>query len=193
MSSLLIGAHQVAEHQKAPARELHLCGTFGLALHEPAGGESGHYRGEFGVEKVLPLPGELEKAVVGPDDLVALRSEDDHGEGGVDHGVLGGHIHIAGHIVDIFEDLPLTLGIAPAKVDVEQDNDEPLRRAQFRAEQERRRRKDRQTDEIELETRFQQPGQLLFPHRKTPFCRTVRPCWGQWSKMLRKKDSIIIT
>ena len=102
LAVLVVRTDQMAEDHKAGIPYVDLCGAFILPLHQPAGGEVGHGGGELGVEKVLPLTGEGEKALVGPDDLVGLRLEYDHGQGRVHHGVLGGHVDIAGHIVDIF-------------------------------------------------------------------------------------------
>ena len=152
---LFIGADQMAEHQEAAAGELHLHGALRLSLHQPAGGKTGHHRGEPGVKEVLPLPGELKKAVVGPDDLVALRTENDHGEGRIDHGVLGGHVNIAGDVVDILEDLLLPLGIAPAEIGIEQEDHNALRAAQPGAEKGGGDGKEHQTDKIELKTGLQ--------------------------------------
>ena len=125
----------MAEDLEAPLPQQHLGGTLGLALHEPAGGKVGYGGGELGVKQVLALAGDLQKAVVGPDDLVVLRPEDDHGQGGVDHGVLGGRVHIAGDAFNILDDLFLPVGVAAAEVKVEHQHHRQFRQGGGAAEQ----------------------------------------------------------
>lgn len=92
--------------QKAPSAVFHLAGALAPALHQPPDIKAGNQRGQLGIVQMLPLAGELEKAVVGPDDVVALRAEEHHGQRGVDHSVLGCGLHIAGVAVQTFVDLP---------------------------------------------------------------------------------------
>ena len=162
--ALILGADQVAEDQEAPLPEAHLGGALSLALHEPAGGEVRHRRGDFGVEQVLPLAGELEKAVVGPDDLVVLRPEDHHGQRGVDHGILGGRVHVAGDALDVFDDLLLPLGVAAPEVEVEHRHHRRLDHRHCHAEQRRHRGEEEQEHKVEPQAGLQQMGQLVFPH-----------------------------
>ena len=103
----------MAEDQEPPPIQEDLAGTLGLALHEPAGVKAGGRLGDLSVEEVIPLPGDLEEAVIGPNDFLGLRPEDDHRQGGVDHGVLGGHVHVVGDILDVAQDL-LPPGVAAA-------------------------------------------------------------------------------
>ena len=74
----------------------HLRGALAFALHQPVGVEARNQGGQLGVVQVLPLVGQLQEAVVGPDDVVALRAEEHHGQGGIDHGVFRGGVHGAG-------------------------------------------------------------------------------------------------
>ena len=96
----------MAKDLKAPAGVLHLAGALVSALHQPVGVKAGDQGGQLGVVQVLPLVGQAQEAVVGPDDVVALRAKEHHGQGGVDHGVLSGGVHIAGVAVQILVDLP---------------------------------------------------------------------------------------
>ena len=85
------------------------------------------------------------------------------------------HIDVAGDVVDILEDLLLPLGIAPAEIDVEQDDHNALCAAQPGAEEGGGNGKQHQTDKIEAENRAPVTGTASFPHRKTPFPPHVRP------------------
>ena len=125
-AALLLGADQGAVDQKPPVVQHHLAGTDALALQEPPGIEAGDQGGEAGVEKVLLAVGELEEPLVGPDDLVGVRVEDDHGQGGVDHGVPGGHVHVGGDRLDIAEHFPLADAVAAPEVEVEDNHHHPL-------------------------------------------------------------------
>ena len=151
------GAHQMAKDQKPAAAILHLGGALVFALHEPPGVEAGDEGGQLGVEQVLPLAGELEKAVVGPDDVVALRAEDDHGQGGVGHGVFGGGVHRAGDVFQIAGDLPAAaIRVLPA-VDRQGQDHGQLDHGQGDGEKSGDQGEQDQTDEIQLKAGLKQP------------------------------------
>ena len=151
------GAHQMAEDQKPAAAILHLGGALVFALHEPPGVEAGDEGGQLGVEQVLPLAGELEKAVVGPDDVVALRAEDDHGQGGVGHGVFGGGVHRAGDVFQIAGDLPAAaIRVLPA-VDRQGQDHGQFDHGQGDGEKSGDQGEQDQTDEIQLKAGLKQP------------------------------------
>ena len=72
------GTDQMSKDQKAPAAVGDLCGAFALAFHQPTGVKVGNQGRQLGIKEMFPLAGELQKAIVGPDDVVALRAEKDH-------------------------------------------------------------------------------------------------------------------
>jgi len=78
--------------------------------------------------------GEVEEAVVGPDDVVALRAEEHHGQGGVNHGVFGGGVHVAGVAVQIFVQLPAAAHRGLAAVQGQQEHQSQLHQGQLPAE-----------------------------------------------------------
>ena len=123
---LLLRADQGTVDQEPPVVQHHLPGTDALALQEPAGIKAGHQGGKGGVEEVLPPVSELEESLIGPDDLVRVRVENDHGQGGVDHGVPGGHVHIGGDRLNVSEHLPLADAVAAAEIEVENDHHHQL-------------------------------------------------------------------
>ena len=144
------GPDQVSVHQKAAGTEGDLGGTLVFPLHEPAGIKIRDHAAQLGVEQVLLLPCQMEKTVIGPDDVVALRPEDHHGQGGVYHGVLGGHIHVPGDVLDVLGYLPPPPAAVLPVIQPQQDHHHGLRRRQIQAEKGGCRGKQDQTDEIEL-------------------------------------------
>ena len=151
------GAHQMAKDQKPAAAILHLGGALVFALHEPPGVEAGDEGGQLGIEQMLPLAGELEKTVVGPDDVVALRAEDDHGQGGVGHGVFGGGVHRAGDVFQIAGDLPAAaIRVLPA-VDRQGQDHGQFDHGQGDGEKSGDQGEQDQTDEIQLKAGLKQP------------------------------------
>ena len=113
----------------------------------------------------LSLAGELEKAVVGPDNIVALRPENNHGQGRVDHGVLGGGIHRTGDTVQIFSDLPTpAAAVFPVIQAKAQDNDQLCHR-QGDGIEGGQQGEDDQTDEVELQPGLKQLGDLTVQKR----------------------------
>ena len=56
------------------------------------------------VEDIILHAGELQKAVVAPEDLLRVGAEDHHRERGREHGGLVGRGHVVGHIVDVAAD-----------------------------------------------------------------------------------------
>ena len=161
---LLAGTHQVAEDQKAPLTHHHLLGALALALHQPAGAEVGHGGGELGVEEVVPLSGELEESLVGPDDLVSLGLEDDHGQGCVDHGVLGGHVDVRRDTVDVLENLPLSAAIGLAEVDIQGHDDHRLGQGQVPVPHNGGSEHEADHgDKIKPQAGLQQTAELVFP------------------------------
>ena len=143
-------------HQKAASGKGHVTGALVLALQQPAGIKAGDHGGQLGVEQVLPVVRQLEEAVVGPDDISALRTEDDHGQGGVDHGVLGGHIHCAGDVLDVLGHLTAALVEGGAVVQTQQGHHHQLQGRQRQAEQGGGQGKYHQTDKVELEAGLKQ-------------------------------------
>ena len=89
---MLLATHadQLSKDLIAPSLDDVLVRALCLPIKEPLGGELGHRRGDMGVEDVVPVAAQIQEPVVAPDDLPVFRSEDDHGEGGVGHGVLAG-------------------------------------------------------------------------------------------------------
>ena len=168
--SLLVGADHVAEHQKAALAQGHLTGALPLALHQPAGGEAGHRVGQLEIKQMLPLPCDLKKAVVGPDHLVALRPENNHGQGGIGHGILGGHVDIVRDILDILQNLLLPLGIAAAEVEVQRHHHHRLHGGQRPvAPRPGGQSKEHQADKIQPQAGLQQVGELFLAHTGPPF------------------------
>ena len=150
------GAHQVAVDPEVPPGAGHLARALALALHQPMGVEVRDQGGELGVEKVLPLAGELEEAVVGPDDVAALRAEEDHGQGSVDHGVLGGGVHIAGIALQIPAELPAAAAGGMAAVQGQTDHHGQLDPCQRTGEGRRQQGEEDQTGEIQPEAGLEQ-------------------------------------
>ena len=157
----LLGAHQTAKDQKFPLAHLDLAGALGLALQQPAGVEAGHGGGELGVKQVVPAVGELEEPLVGPDHLVGVRVEDDHGQRGVEHGVPCGHIHVGGYALQVAEHLFLPAAAVAAEVKEENDHHYPLHGGHGRAEKSGGCGKTDQTKQIEPQTGLQKPGEPL--------------------------------
>ena len=146
----LAGADQVAVDPEAAACVLHLAGGGLLALAEPVGVEIGDHGGQLGVKHMLLLAGELEETVVGPDDLLTLRTEDHHGDGGIHHGILAGHVHIVCYAVQIFADLlPAAVGIL-AVIEDQGQHHHQLQPRQRRGIDGGEEGKQGQTDEIQL-------------------------------------------
>ena len=156
----LAGPHQMAVYQEAALPQLHLVGALALALQQPAGVEIGENRLQLGVKQVLLVAGELEKAVVGPDDVPALRPEDDHGQGGVHHGVLGGDVHIAGDVLNILGDLPAALVQAAAVMEGQQHHHRQFQHGQGQTEHGGGQSEQNQADKIELQAGLKQLGQF---------------------------------
>ena len=124
----------MAVDQEPPPRVGHLGGALVLALHQPVGVEAGDEGGQRAVIQVLPLVGQAEKALVGPDDVAALRAEEHHGQGGVNHGVFGGGVHVAGVAVQIFVQLPAAAHRGLAAVQGQQEHQSQLHQGQLPAE-----------------------------------------------------------
>ena len=122
------GAGKLAKNQIPPAAEGDLVGMGALALHDPAGLKAGDDRRQLALIELVAalLAGELEKTVVGPDDLAALRAEHEHGQRSLGHGVLGGNIHAAGHVIQILADLPAAAASALPVIQRQRQNDHKL-------------------------------------------------------------------
>ena len=150
----------MAVYQEAAIPQLHLVGALAFALQQPAGVEIGEDRLQLGVKQVLLVAGELEKAVVGPDDVPALRPEDDHGQRGVHHGVLGGDVHIAGDVLNILGDLPAALVQAAAVMEGQQHHHRQFQHGQGQAEHGGGQSEQNQADKIELQAGLKQLGQF---------------------------------
>ena len=165
---LVVGVDQVAEDQEPALSPEYLRGALGLALHEPAGIKTGDGVGDLPVKEVVPLPCDLEKTVIGPDDFLRFRPEDHHGKGGVHHGILGGQIHIAGDVFNIVQDLTPADAVALAEVEVQDEDDDSLCCGQSVSPgQCGGRGKSGQEDEIQTKAGLQQVGKAFFVHRDT--------------------------
>ena len=155
-----VGTHQMSVDQKAPSAVFHLAGALAPALHQPPDIKAGNQRGQLGIVQMLPLAGELEKAVVGPDDVVALWAEEHHGQRGVDHSVLGCGLHIAGVAVQTFVDLPAPApGRFPA-VQAQAGHHRQLYAGQRPGEGRRQQSKDNQAQKVQSEAGLKQLVQL---------------------------------
>ena len=152
----LTGADQMPIHQKAASSKCHVAGALVLAFQKPAGIEAGDHGGQLGVKQVLPVVRQLEEAVVGPDDVAALRTEDDHGQWGVDHGILGGHIHCTGDVLNVLGHLPAALAEVGPVIQPQQGHHCQFQGRQGQAEQGGGQGKHHQTDEVELEAGLKQ-------------------------------------
>ena len=160
-AALLLGADQGAEDQETLGSQLHLPGTGALSLQEPPGIEAGDQCGELGVKEMVPLVGELEKPLVGPYDFVGVRLEEDHGQGRVEHSVPAGRVHVGRHRVDISKHLLFAKAVAAAKIEVENDDHDPLHHGQRHGKQSGGGSKKDQAGEIEPQTGLQQVGELF--------------------------------
>ena len=79
---------------------------------------------------MVGVAGEVEEAFIAPDDVIGVRPEDGDGEGGGDQGPPGGHVHAAGHVVQIGHDLFLPAADAGLEEEVEQKDQDQLRQAE---------------------------------------------------------------
>ena len=170
-AALVAGAHQVAVDHKPAAAEAHVVGTLVFALQQPPGVKAGDNGGELGVEEVLPVAGEAQEAVVGPDDIVALRTEDPHGQGGVDHGIFCGHIHVAGDIFNVLGDLPAALVAAGAGIQPQDQHHHSFQHRQRNGKQGGGQGKQDQDHKIQLHTGLEKLGYFSVQERKPPFCK----------------------
>ena len=110
---------------------------------------------------MVPLVGELEKPLVGPYDFVGVRLEEDHGQGRVEHSVPAGRVHVGRHRVDISKHLLFAKAVAAAKIEVENDDHDPLHHGQRHGKQSGGGSKKDQAGEIEPQTGLQQVGELF--------------------------------
>ena len=162
---LLLGADQVAKDLVTPVADIDLGGALVFALHEPPGVKVGHRLGDLSVKEMVPLPRDLEEKPVGPDDLLGLQAENDHGKRGVHHCVLGGNVNIPGDIFDVVEDLPPPQGVPLTKVEEEEQDQGPFRRGQDMVPHQRRdQREERQHHKVEPEARLRHTWRVLFVH-----------------------------
>ena len=100
--------------------------------------------------------------------------KDDHGQGGVYHGILGGHVHIGADVVDVIEDLPPADFIAAAEIEQQDKDDDPLHTGQrIPPRQSGGGGKGGQKEEIEPKAWLQQVGKALFTQRR-PLLSQVR-------------------
>ncbi len=54
-----------------------------VPIQQPLGLEGGHQGGEFGLKEMVWVPGQVEEALVAPDDVVGVRAENHNGQGEV--------------------------------------------------------------------------------------------------------------
>ena len=67
-------------YQEAASGKGHVAGTLALTLQQPAGVKApGITADSLASNRCSPVIRQLEEAVVGPDDVAALRTENDHG------------------------------------------------------------------------------------------------------------------
>ena len=95
---------QIAEHAEVAPTEHHGLGAFAFALEQPVGRKIGEHFIDAVVKDILLHAGELQEAVVAPQDLARVGAEDHHREWGREHRGLVGGGHIVGHIVDVLAD-----------------------------------------------------------------------------------------
>ena len=124
------GTDQIAENQVQLVAHGNGFGAEVVSIQQPLGLEGGHQGGELGLKKVVGVAGEVEKAFIAPDDVIGVRPEDGDGEGGGDQGPPGGHVHAAGHVVQIGHDLFLPAADAGLEEEVEQKDQDQLRQAE---------------------------------------------------------------
>ena len=97
---------------------------------------------------MLPLPCDLQKAVVAPDDISALRPEDQHGQRRIGHGILGGQLHISRHVIQIFLDRFLPALASALMIQPQQDHHHQFSRPQIGTERAGSQSKQHQKQEI---------------------------------------------
>ena len=127
---LVPSAYQVAIHEILFLPHRNGLGGQMVPIQQPLGLEGGHQGGEFGLKEMVRVPGQVEEALVAPDDVVGVRAENHNGQGGGDHGPPGGGIHPAGHVVQVDHDLLLPPGDARLEVEVEDQHQHQFCQAQ---------------------------------------------------------------
>ena len=158
------GAHQTAVDPEAVAVQRHPLRAFLLAGEQPLDLEVRRRFGKPHLKKMLPDTGQLQKALVAPDDLPGIRPEHQRRQGGIDEGGLAGGVHAAGHGVDVLQNALAAFLVALPEVDVQQRRHHSLRQSQLPIHGNGRRHEQQHEKEVEFQVRLQQSGKFLVAH-----------------------------
>ena len=127
------------------------------ALQNPlvvkVGGQLAHAH----VQHVLPRLRQAGEALVGPDDLAAVRLEHHHGQGGVEHAVFTDGVHAAGDGLNIPHHVVPSACALTAVEQVQQHQSRQLHRRQHRLEGRGDAGKGGEAEKIGLQVRLYQP------------------------------------
>ena len=125
------GAHQTAVDPETVIVQLHPLRAFLLSAQQPLDLKIRYSLGKPHLKEMLPDAGQLQKALIAPDDLSGVRPEHQRGQGRVDEGGLAGGVHTAGDRVDVLQNALPPLLIALPEIEVQQNGQRSLSQSQL--------------------------------------------------------------
>ena len=110
--------------------QLHPLGTFLPPLQQPRYGKLRYGVLQLHLKKMLPDSCQLQKGLVGPDDLSGVRPKNHGGQGGIHQRGFAGAVHTAGNGVDVLQNVLLALIIDAAGIEKYHRRHSSLQKAQ---------------------------------------------------------------